>query len=150
MRKLLLTVVAVLVLVGSAANAGYDAESYADWIKRMTPDAQQAKKKLPGDPIGWMKSSDVGCSEMEGDFHCNPIDHYTDVYLRGGSCATYGTPFYDRPNGKPVGLIWGEAEIVLGEKSRDGMWTRVWSPPGNKKEDLGIMPYSLKALRGCG
>jgi hypothetical protein len=147
MRKPLFAAVALFALSGSA-NAGFDADSYADWIKRMTPDAQSAKGH--SEPIGWMKSADVGCSEFKGDFHCNPIDHYTDVYLRGGSCATYGTPFFDRPNGKPIGLIWGEAQIVLGEKSRDGKWTRVWSSPGNTKEDLGIMPYSLKALRGCG
>ena len=108
-------------------------------------------KRHDAEPIGWMKTSDIGCSEIEGKTHCNALDHYTDVYLRGGSCATYGTPFYNRPNGKPIGLLWGKAQIVLGEKSKDGKWTRIWSKSGpTKKDDIEIMPYSLKSLRGCG
>jgi hypothetical protein len=103
--------------------------------------------KHPAVLIGWMKSSDVGCSEVEGKSHCNALDHYTDAYQRGGTCATYGTPFYDRPNGKPIGLVWGEKEIFLGAKSKDGKYTRVWGSPA---DNGGIFPYSLKALRECG
>jgi hypothetical protein len=97
-----------------------------------------------------MKSSDVGCTNVEKQYICNALDHYRDVHQRGGSCATYGVPFYDRPNGKPIGLLWGEAQIHLGEQSKDGKYTRIWSLEGQHKEDLGIMPYSLKALHGCG
>jgi hypothetical protein len=82
--------------------------------------------------------------------HSNAFDHYTDVYQRGGLCATYGVPFFDRPNGKPIGLLWGEAQIKLGEKSEDGRYTHVYVPPEHYKKDMGIMPYSLKALRECG
>jgi hypothetical protein len=99
-------------------------------------------------PIGWMKTSDIGCGVVEGTEVCNPIDHYTDAYQRGEDCATYGVPFYDRPNGKPIGLLWGEAQIILGEKSNDGKYTRIWSKSDLK--DVGIMPYSLKALHECG
>ena len=102
------------------------------------------------EPIGWMKSSDVGCTVFEGKEHCNALDHYTDAYQRGDLCATYGVPFFDRPNGNPAGLLWGEAQIELGEKSEDGKFTHVYVPPGQHKKDMGIMPYSLKALRECG
>jgi hypothetical protein len=119
-------------------------------IEKHRPYCAPSGKRRDAEPIGWMKTSDIGCSEIEGKTHCNALDHYTDAYQRGEMCATYGVPFYDRPNGKPMGLIWGEAQIVLGEKSKDGKYTRVWSPPGTKKEALGIMPYSVKSLRGCG
>ena len=99
-------------------------------------------------PIGWMKTSDIGCGVVEGTEVCNPIDHYTDAYQRGEVCATYGVPFYDRPNGKLIGLLWGEAQIILGEKSKDGKYTRIWSKSNLK--DIGIMPYSIKALHECG
>jgi hypothetical protein len=97
-----------------------------------------------------MKSSDVGCDTVNDELVCNAFDHYTDVYQRGGLCATYGVPFFDRPNGKPIGLLWGEAQIKLGEKSEDRRYTHVYVPPEHHKKDMGIMPYSLKALRECG
>ena len=37
--------------------------------------------------------------------------------------------------------------IALGEKSENGRYTHVYVPPEHYKKDLGIMPYSLKALR---
>jgi hypothetical protein len=103
-----------------------------------------------GESIGWMKTSDVGCSKIEEQTICNPLDHYTDAYQRGEMCATYGVPFYDRPNGSAIGLVWGEMQIVLGEKSKDGKWTHVWTQPGQHIRDGGVWPYSEKALRGCG
>ncbi len=60
-----------------------------------------------------MKSSDVGCNQVNNELVCTALDHYTDAYQHGEVCATYGVPFYDRPNGKPIGLLWGEALIKL-------------------------------------
>jgi hypothetical protein len=99
--------------------------------------------------IGWMKSSDVSCNTRDNEVVCFPVDHYTDAYQRGEDCATYGVPFFDRPHGTPVGLLFGEEEITLGEKSQDGRYTRVYAPPGHHKKDVLIIPYSLKALHAC-
>jgi hypothetical protein len=76
-----------------------------------------------------MKTPDVACQYTDDhkDYLCGAVDHYTDAYQRGELCATYGVPFYDRPNGRPIGLLWGEAQIHAGEKSKDGKWTRIWS-----------------------
>jgi hypothetical protein len=160
MRKLLLATVAVLALAGTA-HAGND-DAYTAWLKRMTPNAQALKGqthdddhiacgacsvKHPAVLIGWMKSSDIGCSMIEDKQFCNALDHYTDAYQRGEMCATYGVPFYDLPNGKPMGLVWGENQILLGAKSKDGKWVHVWSSP---TDEGGTWAYSLKSLRGCG
>ena len=59
-------------------------------------------------------------------------------------------PFYDRPGGIPVGLIWGEMQIVPGEKSSDGKYTKVWTQPDMHVEGAAIIPYTLKTLRSCG
>jgi hypothetical protein len=111
---------------------------------------QDTKQSSDGESIGWMKSYDVSCSTIEGKTICNPLDHYTDAYRRGETCATYGVPFYDRPNGNPIGLVWGEMQIVPGEKSKDGKWTHIWTQPGQHMKDGGVLPYSAKTLHQCG
>jgi len=119
---------------------------YSDFLDCAALGSHPATGKTP---IGWMKTPDIGCNEVDGKEYCTPLDHYTDAYQQGDDCATYGTPFYDRPNGKPIGLLFGEEEVLLGEKSKDRKWTRVWSPKTDRK-DIAIMPYSIKSLRGCG
>jgi hypothetical protein len=147
MRKLLLAAAALLALAGSAQAQNVDFSKELSAHARTHPIGEKVQL---GEPIGWIKSSDIGCTTLENELICNPIDHYTDVYQRGGMCATYGVPFYSRPYGKPVGLIWGEMQIVTDEKSDDGKYTRIWTKPGQHIKDGGVWPYSLKALRSCG
>jgi hypothetical protein len=139
----------VVSAVGETGNGGGHVIKKVLAVRGAAKEEQQIA--TGGEPIGWMKSSDVGCTVLEGKTICNALDHYTDVYQRGGICATYVVPFYNRPGGKPVGLIWGEMQIVLGEKSTDGKYTRVWTQPDvHVKDAAGMFPYTLKTLRGCG
>jgi hypothetical protein len=138
------------VYVGYPENQSPIGWVYRDFIACNSNGTASQSTERGAESVGWMKSSDVGCNTVNDELVCNAFDHYTDVYQRGGSCATYGVPFFDRPNGKPIGLLWGEAQIKLGEKSEDGRYTHIYVPPEHHKKDMGIMPYSLKALRECG
>jgi hypothetical protein len=119
------------VCVATQGVASVDQPGHGDSVCDQFPSERGAES------VGWMKSSDVGCNTVNDELVCNAFDHYTDVYQRGGSCATYGVPFFDRPNGKPIGLLWGEAPIKLGEKSEDGRYTHVYVPPEHRKKRYG-------------
>ena len=68
MRKLLLAAVAALLVLSGSAQAGHDARSYNEWLKQMTPECSNFSKGgveplQPGDPIGWVKATDIDCGE---------------------------------------------------------------------------------------
>ena len=139
MKKLLLAAVAVLALAGSAyAQDGSPADDLIG--------CGACSVKNPAVFMGWMKTSDIGCEAVDD---CHAIDHYTDNYQRGEHCggAGYTVPLYDDPHGKPIGLVGNEQDLLLGGKSKDGKYTRVWRAPFDKG---GIYPYSPKALHECG
>jgi hypothetical protein len=71
---------------------------------------------------GWVKSTDVEC-----DIHdeCNLVDNYTDVSKKGGACAMFAIPVYDRPNGKIVGSL--VVDILVKRNSQRGGFTHVKS-----------------------
>ena len=142
-RELLATAMITLALIGSANAA-------------MAP--------LGDNPIGWVKSDDIKCGILEKKIanECIAMDHHTDAHQKGVSCATYGIPVYDRPNGKPIGLLWNDDMPIIRGDQYQGYSFVYFNSSGRATMDengqikLGetsmhtIMPYSLEALKSCG
>jgi hypothetical protein len=113
--------------------------------------AAKATTESRGERIGWIKSSDIECGggNLKAN-ECSGLDHYTDVHQKGGDCATYGIPVYDRPNGRPVGLLWNDDLPIIRGEQHEGFSFMYFSSPNTPDFIHGLMPYSIKALRGCG
>jgi hypothetical protein len=99
-------------------------------------------KNAHGQPIGWAKEADVYCDNTG----CGVEDNYTDEHKKGGQCATFAIPVYDRPNGKPTGELVTDIPIVLGER-RQGYIFLFFSPD---VEGVSLMPFDPEDLRKCG
>ena len=133
-NKFLLSIIFVLSLI-------YGVQAHSINHECLDKDDNFIACPVPGKPIGWIKTSDISCELTQ----CHPIGHYTDVQKKGQMCATYGIPVYDRPGGKPIGLLWNETMIVEGEQ-KEG-YTFIYGIAG---DEIIMTPYSVQSLKACG
>ena len=93
--------------------------------------------------MGSQRAVDFNCSGEDG---CSLKDNYTDVHKRGDMCATFGIPVYNRPDGKPIGVLATDIPFVQTERYQG--YTFVFFT--SEASDVHLMPYNAKDLRECG